>query len=330
MKDDTVKAISGKSMPMYRRIAPAVGLFFLSPLVAEFLLGNISISAIFSLLFLAPMYGGGAILIREITRRTNRRWVTMILLGLAYGVLEEGLITQSLFNPSYANENLLSIAHIPVLGIGAWWTLFVLTLHTVWSTSIPIVLTESLVPRRRTAPWLGKIGLGVTIVLFILGAIGNFYGSYAQSRFLADAPQLIGTMIAIIVLVVIAFCIKKRSRRNVKGTAPNQWLVGLSSFVASSLFMVFRDHGWVTVGFWIVLYIIMIILCTRWSRSEGWGLSHQVALAGGALLTYAWHGFPEVPVIGAKGTVDLIGNIIFAIGAIVLLILTLNRVKKSK
>lgn len=44
----------------------------------------------------------------------------MILMGLAYGILEEGLITQSLFNPSYAaNAKLLSNAPIPELGISA-------------------------------------------------------------------------------------------------------------------------------------------------------------------------------------------------------------------
>ncbi|PGK86912.1 hypothetical protein CN911_30130, partial [Bacillus thuringiensis] len=91
-------------------------------------------------------------------RRRGYGWPTMILMGLAYGILEEGLITQSLFNPSYANANLLSNAPIPELGISAWWTLFVLTLHTVWSTSVPIALIESFIPNRKTTPWLGKIG----------------------------------------------------------------------------------------------------------------------------------------------------------------------------
>ncbi|TDO49644.1 hypothetical protein EV651_12147 [Kribbella sp. VKM Ac-2571] len=36
-----------------KRSLPALGLFFLSPLVAEFLLGNIPISALFALLGLA-------------------------------------------------------------------------------------------------------------------------------------------------------------------------------------------------------------------------------------------------------------------------------------
>ena len=51
----------------------------------------------------------------------------------------------------------------------------------------------------------------------------------------------------------------------------------------------------------------------------GWGAAHRLALAGGALLTYAWHSFPQKPVLGSAGTIDLVGNVVFSIGAVVLL-----------
>src|SRR5438105_3123342 len=82
-----------------RRITPVIGLFFLSPLVGEYLLGNVSIVEIGALPPLALLYGSGALLIRELARRTGHGWPTMIALGLAYGLIEAGLIDQSLFNP---------------------------------------------------------------------------------------------------------------------------------------------------------------------------------------------------------------------------------------
>ena len=48
-----------------RRLLPALGLFLLSPLVAEFLLGNLAITSLSALVVLAPLYGGGALLVRE-------------------------------------------------------------------------------------------------------------------------------------------------------------------------------------------------------------------------------------------------------------------------
>ena len=58
---------------------PRLGLFFLSPLVGEFLLGNVSIDALPIGLVMAPMYGGGAVLIREVARRAGKGWPTIIL-----------------------------------------------------------------------------------------------------------------------------------------------------------------------------------------------------------------------------------------------------------
>lgn len=48
---------------MIRRVLPAVGLFFLAPLTAEFLLGNIPITALYLLPMFALLYGSGAILV---------------------------------------------------------------------------------------------------------------------------------------------------------------------------------------------------------------------------------------------------------------------------
>lgn len=78
--------------------------------------------------------------------------------------------------------------------IGAWWTLFVLTLHTVWSSSVPIALVEALAARRRTTPWLGRIGLVVTTLVYLLGAdLGLFAVTIALvlrwSRAGGDEPE---------------------------------------------------------------------------------------------------------------------------------------------
>lgn len=317
-----------------KRIAPAIGLFLLSPLIGEFLLGNMSIDALPSGLFGAPLYGGGTLLIREVTRRSKRGWTTMILLGLAYAVIEEGLVTQSLFNPSFVGLNLLDTAYIPAIGMGAWWTLYVLTLHTVWSTSVSIALIEVLVPNRRTTPWLGEVGLAITTILFIFGAAIIFFGIYTQEGFLASSPQLIGTLIAIAVLVVFAFGVRQSQQLQATSKAPNPRVVGLVSLLSSSLFMALSLSldvvpGWAIVGIYLALSALIIKLVSQWSRAIDWGNAHRLALAGGALLTYAWYGFPQPPTVGSGGVVDLIGNGIFAIGAIALLTIANRSVRQT-
>jgi hypothetical protein len=94
-------------MATLRRISPALALLLLSPLVAEFLLGDFSIRQLGLIIVLLPQYGGGALFVRETTRRAGKGWPSMILLALAYALIKEGFTTQSLFNPNYAGLRLL-------------------------------------------------------------------------------------------------------------------------------------------------------------------------------------------------------------------------------
>jgi hypothetical protein len=55
-----------------------------------------------------PLYGGGALLIREATRRTGRGWPTILLLGVAYGAVQAGLIDRYLYNSSFEGYQLAS------------------------------------------------------------------------------------------------------------------------------------------------------------------------------------------------------------------------------
>jgi hypothetical protein len=59
-------------------VTSATGRLFLIPLAAEFLLGNIPIAMLAALVTLAPLYGGGALLIRDLTRRAGRGVPTML------------------------------------------------------------------------------------------------------------------------------------------------------------------------------------------------------------------------------------------------------------
>ena len=67
-----------------------------------------------------------------------------------------------------------------------------------------------------------------------------------------------------------------------------------------------------------------------YSRRAAWTPIHTVAAAGGALLAYACHGFSQVPVVGSKATIDLVGNPIFAALAITLLVLALRKEQKHR
>ncbi|OUC88287.1 hypothetical protein [Streptosporangium minutum] len=316
------KAVPSRRLGVPRRLAPAAGLFFLAPLVAEYLLGNIPASQIAGVLVLAPMYGGGALLVREAARRTGRGWPTILLLASAYGVLEAGLLDQSLFNPSFEGYDFQSAAHVPALGISAHHALVFVGGHVIWSIGVPIAVVETLVPDRRTTPWLGRPGLAVTCALFASGSAAIFYGISEEERFRASMPQVIGTAAVIAVLIGTAFAVGRRPcpvRKARNRRAPNPWLVGAVAAVASGLFFARPDSWWsVVMGAGLVVAVAVVI--ARWSRHGGWGAAHRLALAGGALLTYIWGGFILLSLTGTANTVNLIGQTVLALGAVALLL----------
>ncbi|MGW5869164.1 DUF998 domain-containing protein [Streptomyces sp. NPDC055239] len=314
-----------------RHAMPAVGLFFLSPVVGELLLGATSIDMLWLLPMQALLYGGGCLLIREVVRRAGRGWGSILLLGAAYALVEEGLLDQMLFNAHYSgNYDMVSVTHVPFLGIGAYGLLSVLAVHAVWSIAVPIALMESLVPDRAREPWLGRIGLSVTAALFALGAVITGWGSYDESHFMAPWPRLAGTAAVVILLVVTAFRIRPpvpvpggRTARS----APRPLLAGAAAFLLTSGFMLVLQTNWWSVAASLAIAAVALALGISWSHRPGWGLPQVYALAAGATLTYTWIGFGQTPDTGSAGTANLIGHVILAVGAVALLFVAGRRVR---
>ncbi len=320
MGSETLSIHDAQILPVTRRgIWPALGLVFVAPLVAEFLLGNLPVKLLPALIVLAPMYGGGALLVREVVRRAGRGWPSILLLGTAYGIFEEAFTTQSLFNPNYLKLNLglLAPAYIPALGIGAWWTLWMLMVHGIWSISTPIALVEACVPDRARTAWLGRVGLVVVAIVFLFGATSTTALGYKQDHYLASIAQFVGAAVVIVLLVALAFILPSGRRHAAYGSAPSAWLVGAVALVfGSAALFVPKDWGWGAVAALLALDAAMLVQVILWSGRSGWGLKHQLALGAGAALAYGWHAFLQHPAVGNAEASVRVGNAIFLAGAI--------------
>lgn len=306
--------------PVRRRgIWPALGLVFVAPLVAEFLLGNLPIKLLPALIVLAPMYGCGALLIREVVRRTGRGWWSILLLGMAYAIFEEAFTTQSLFNPDYLRLNLglLRPAYISSLGIGAWWTLWMLMVHGIWSISTPIALVEACVPERARTPWLGRAGLAVVAVVFLFGACANAAIGYKQDHYLASRMQFVSAFVSIVVLVIVAFKIPGSRRYAAYRVAPSAWMLGAVALLfASAAMLAPMQWGWGAVSALLGLDAGMVVVVMFWARMGAMTLAHQLALGAGAALAYGWHSFLQHPAVGSLDASVRVGNAIFLAGVI--------------
>lgn len=338
---------------MFARIAPALVLFFLSPFVGELLHGDLTLNGLLvAFLLLALLYGGGAVFIRELARRTGRGWPTILTLAAAYGLLEEAFVTQSLFNPNYLGLRLLDYGFIPALGISPVRTIYLLTLHVVWSIGVPIALTEALFWKRRTTPWLRGFGFSISGILFVLGMLMGAATTLYQSHYMASAGQFTISAVIIVALIIVAFAVFRRasmpSMKRLDGTAieasahafaPPPWFLGVVAEIGGAAFVFLTYNSaptpaWsiaasvpavVAVPVMLVLEVAVTMLVIRAAHSPGWSAAHWFALAAGGLLVYCWEGF--LTTARLHGVTNFPLQVVWVVLAVALLVFTGSRLR---
>lgn len=303
-----------------RNIPAAIALVFTAPLVAEFLLGDIGIRMIGVVLIMAPMYGGGALLIREVVRRMGLGWSRILVLGAAYTLIEEGFTTMSLFNPDYLHlhGHFLSHAFIPALGMGGWWTLFMFNLHTFWSISVSIALVEGLFPAATQKPWLGRIGDSLVFVLFLLGcAIGTLI-TLRGDKFVASHTQLGVTALVVLVVILLALVMPARPAMPSIGEVPSAWGTGAVALVLGFIVLVIPPMlNWVAVSIMLGIDLMFLAALNGLQRRAGWTAVHTLSLGAGGAFAYGLHAFIAPPVVGGHPVWLLrVGNAIFLLAAV--------------
>jgi hypothetical protein len=83
----------------------------------------------------------------------------MLVLGLAYGLIEAGLIDQTLFKPPELTTGVVGAAtYVPALGISVSDLPSFVVGHAGWSIGVPRRHGRGPRPTRRTTPWLGRAG----------------------------------------------------------------------------------------------------------------------------------------------------------------------------
>lgn len=122
------------------------------------------------------LYGTGAVVIREIARRWKKEGVSILLMGMAYGVFEEGIMARSFFDPGWQDLGQLAF-YGRWIGVNWIWSIALTIFHAVVSISIPIVITELLYPKKKDTLWLSKNELIIAIIIYLLNALlGPFFG----------------------------------------------------------------------------------------------------------------------------------------------------------
>ncbi|WP_007519727.1 MULTISPECIES: hypothetical protein [Pseudofrankia] len=266
------------------RFLLAGAVMLLSPFVAEFLAFGTA-DRLGLIVFLAPMYGSGALLIREAARRTASPWLTVALLGTTYGILEAGLIDMSLFNPAYeGTDDFTRPAHLPGLETSAFNLLVFVVGHVVWSIAVPLALAEGLAPARlRHRPWLRRPGL-VGCGLLYLGGAALIHADVADG-FAPSAVQVVFAAGIATASLATAWAWRHRASPCGEGRRVAVWLVGVVAFAVTAGWCLL-PASWPGVAGQVALVGLAGALLARTVARTRWNDARTLALAAGALATY--------------------------------------------
>ena len=130
-------------------LPPAWFLFFLAPLTAEYVSGSSPYLNPFVLLANLLLYGAGTLLIRELRLRWDKGWLAVFILAAAYMVAEEGLMLNTLFDPT---KNATGRA----LGVNWVWTAGMLVVHSLVSIFAPMLLAEAIYDDQACESWISR------------------------------------------------------------------------------------------------------------------------------------------------------------------------------
>ena len=272
------------------RPAPGVFLFFIAPIIGELLSGSTPLNKFFNpltLLFLCFLYGGGAIIARELTLYWGKGWPTLLTLGVAYGIIEEGLLVKSFFDPHWKDLGALG-TYGRWLGVNWVWSVQLTIFHTIFSIAIPILIVSLLFPKRRAERWAGPRTLLLLIVMFVLVVVLGFL---FLSPYHAPLVPYLVTLVIVVGLLGLARYLP-RSITVTKSTEVAQPLrFGLVGFLGTlTLFL----SSWILpttlLPFWVALLLILLLalavgfaILHMSSNVQGWTGRHQIALVSGAL-----------------------------------------------
>jgi hypothetical protein len=271
------------------RLSPALALFLLSPTIGELLSGSSPPLEFFnpiSFLLLASLYGSGAIIMRELKIRWKKDYRSLFLFGAFYGVLEEGLMVKSFFDPNWIDLGVLG-------SYGRWidvnwvWAEMLTIYHAVFSIIIPIVLVELAFPEKREESWVSNRILAALIALISgVTTIGYFF----LTEYRPPIPQYMLAVFAVVMFILVGYMLQPRTEPKTNQRTPRGKTLFALGAIASTTFFFLYWAGPSLICSPIVIMILGIIhvfIVAKLITLVDWTSAHanlnRLALVAGGL-----------------------------------------------
>lgn len=196
-------------LPLRDRVVPLLCVFLGAPLAAEYLQAYLPFTgdpwaSLIGVAFFAPLYGGAALLIRELAVRCGLGWTGTLLLAAAFGLAMPGLVDLAMFGEDRSDVAYWADMREPTLiepiGVSVSTTLSWTVGHVMMSVGAPLALLYTLAPRHRGRPMLGRIGIPLTAAAAALVALAVHRDGQAAYGYSLSAGQA-GAVLAVVAVI---------------------------------------------------------------------------------------------------------------------------------
>ncbi len=310
-------------VPRRIRIKMILLLIVMTPGIPEYMTGSSKFAELFfdthsffvGLVLNIALYSTGALLIREFSIKYNRGWASILALGLAYGIMEEGISVHTFFIPSGNPVGLLA-NYGRFLGVDWLWALGISFFHAIFSIGLPIFLLSIAYPKYSREPLLGWKGSTLTLFVYALDVLFlNFLVNSQRVNAMPTTAEYIFFILLSFVLVLLARLLpegllKGRGTRN-QGTR-KLFLLGLTVYplylVNAFTPALVRVNIWIPPPVEFLLYIVenfLVMFAISHHMPVDQNRKHKFALAMGLIAPlFVWGGL--IQIIGVTNLISIV------------------------
>lgn len=235
---------------MDSRQKAAIFLLLFSPINAELLTASSPPIEFFSptvFVFLILFYGTAVLIIHELAIKWHKGWPTIMVLGLAFGVVEEGLVTMSFFNSNWPDIAYLGV-YGHYLGVNWVWCVNLPIFHSVWSISVPILVMRMIFPSIAGQRILQRKYLIAAFAIFPIISLLLTVSIIKQTGFIAPFLQYVCAIATSAGLLALARRMPLRLfSLPISGSSGGVFGPGLAGFCFSA-------------GFFLIMYLVPFLL----------------------------------------------------------------------
>jgi hypothetical protein len=177
------------------KIKAITALMAIPPLMMELLVGNLSPAAFFNPLMFLILFMGYSIpvvLFRELSIRWKLDTRGIFILGIIYGIINEGLGAKTLL--ARTDLPTPSFNDFGFWGLNFPFTVYVLVIQSLVSLVIPIVMVHQFFPDIKGEYWLGKRASIILAALSATGITAIFFSPFPRHVNAAFFPLFLALM----------------------------------------------------------------------------------------------------------------------------------------